>query len=191
MPVNIDSFILPDNIIKEMKTKIKETKKSKLEIGFALCKNQNSDIIVKGTECIGTKCSVKEGTCHHPDQAYIGNFHTHPRTHPTMSIYDMVSGCMTNIECIGSVPFNSISCFSRKTDKNQCNENIVPFKVIEDQLSERKENIGKALKSPISIAKTGIYRFLKDINQYETDVTIYHRNRARLLHENFNRINIR
>lgn len=196
MSKRVNSFILSDNIISNMKDKIKETKKSKTELGFALCidkndsKNKNdSDIITKGTECVGTKCSIKVGKCKE-DQIYIGNYHTHPRTHPTMSITDMVTGCSEKIECIGSVPFNSIRCFTRKTNESECMEEIGPFEAEEHRILEKGEEIRTILRSPKSIIKTGIPKILREISQYDTHIAKYHKNRFKLLYNNFNRIDI-
>ena len=196
MSKRVNSFILSDDIISNMKDKIKETKKSKTELGFALCidkndsKNKNdSDIIIKGTECIGTKCSIKVGKCKE-DQIYIGNYHTHPRAHPTMSITDMVTGCSEEIECIGSAPFNTIRCFTRKTDESQCIEEISPFEAEEHRILEKGGYIRSTLKSPKTIIRTNIIKLLKDISQYENDITKYHINRLKLLNKNFNRIDI-
>ena len=196
----VNSFILPDDIIKNMKDKIKETKKLKIELGFALCIDKDNQInqkdnsqiikdIKKGTDCVGTKCSIKVGKCEE-DQIYIGNYHTHPRSHPSMSITDMVTGCSEDIECIGSAPFNTIRCFTRKTSESQCIEEIGPFEAEEHRILEKGGNIRSILKSPKTIVKTDIIKLLKDISQYETDIAKYHKNRFKLLNENFNRTDI-
>lgn len=201
MSKQINSFILPDNIIKDMKDKIKETKKLKTELGFALCTdkdnqrdNQNYNpqtikTIKKGTECVGTKCSIKVGKCKE-EQKYIGNYHTHPRTHPTMSITDMVTGCSEEIECIGSAPFNTIRCFTRKTNEYDCIKDIGPFEVGEHIMLEKGNYIRSILRSPKVMIKTNIIKLMKDISQYDTDMTKYHKNRLKLLDKNFNRIDI-
>lgn len=201
MPKHVNSFILPDDIIKNMKDKIKETKKSKIELGFALCtdkdhqrdnqkdNSQTIKTIKKGTDCVGTTCSIKVGKCKE-DQIYIGNYHTHPISHPTMSITDMVTGCSEEIECIGSAPFNTIRCFTRKTDESQCVEEIGPFEEEEHRILEKCGYIRSTLKSPKIIIKTNIIKFLKDISQYENDIARYHKNRLELLNKNFNRIDI-
>lgn len=191
MSKQIDSFILPDNIIKYMKDKIKETKRIKTEVGFALCRNKDSSIIVKGTECIGTKCSIKIGQCLEKDQTYIGNYHTHPRTHPTMSITDMTTGCSEDIECIGSAPFNTIRCFIRKTEESQCFNEISSFEEAEHKLIEKGEELREILRSPMSIIRMGISKLLKDTYQYDTEVAKYHKNRVKLLNKNFNRTDIK
>ncbi len=199
----VNSFILPDNIIKDMKDKIKDTKKSKIEFGFALCTDINnqansqknnskiikkSKIIEKGTSCVGTSCSIKVGKCNE-HQKYIGNYHTHPRGFSTMSITDMVTGCSEDIECIGSASFNTIRCFTRKTNESQCIEEISPFEEEEHRILEKGHYIRSTIKSP-KILKTNIIKLLKDISQYDTDINKYHKNRFRLLTKNFNRIDI-
>lgn len=204
MSKQVNSFILSDDIISNMKDKIKETKKLKTELGFALCidkdnqKDNQKDnsqtiktikTIKKGTDCIGTKCSIKTGQCKE-DQKYIGNYHTHPRAHPTMSITDMVTGCSEKIECIGSVPFNSIRCFTRKTNESECMEEICPFEAEEHKILEKGEEIRTILRSPKSIIKTGIPKILREISQYDTHIAKYHKNRFKLLYNNFNRIDI-
>lgn len=197
MPKQINSFILPDNIISDMKDKIKETKKLNIELGFALCIDKESPkdnyqnnyrIIKKGTNCVGTKCSIKVGEC--KEDTYIGNYHTHPSTYPTMSIDDMVTGCSEDIECIGSAPFNTIRCFTRKTDESQCIEEIGPFEAEEHKIREKGGYIKSVLKSPKTIVKTNIIKLLIDISKYETDISKYHKNRLKLLNNNFNRIDI-
>lgn len=215
MSKQVNSFILPDNIIKDMKDKIKETKKLKLELGFALCinkddnqnivnkiiinknttnkivdnKNTTNKIITKGTECIGTKCSIKTGQCKE-NQTYLGNYHTHPRSYPTMSITDMVTACSEQIECIGSVPLNKIRCFTRKIDTQQCIEETKPFEAGEHEILEKRERINSILRNPKTIAKTNIIKLAKDILQYDKQVSIYNKNRYKLLNKNFNRIDI-
>lgn len=189
MPKQVNSFILPDNIIKKMKDKIKETKKIKKELGFSLCSDKSSNIITKGIECVGTKCAIKVGICP-KDQIYLGNYHTHPRSHATMSITDMTTGCDEEIECIGSVPFENIRCFVRKTDKTECFNKISPFEEDEHKIIERGEDLREKLRSPKAIIKTGIPTLIKSIYQYETDVAKYHASRVKLLKENFNRIDV-
>lgn len=197
MSKRINSFILSDNIISNMKDKIKETKKLKTELGFALCTDKdnsnnykgNSEIITKGIECVGTKCSIKVGKCKEY-QINIGNYHTHPRSHPTMSITDMVTGCSEKIECIGSVPLNSIRCFIRKTEESRCLDEISPFEEEEHKILEKGEEIRTILRSPKSIIKTGIPKILREISQYDTNIAKYHKNRFKLLYNNFNRIDI-
>lgn len=190
MSKQLNSFVLPDDIIRNMKDKIKETKKVKVELGFALCKDKDSNIIKKGTECTGTKCRIKVGKCLEEDQVHIGDYHTHPRAHSTMSISDMITGCSDDIECIGSVPFNNMKCFVRKTEKSQCFDEISPFEEEEYKLLEKGSELITSLKNPISIIRKGIPTFLRDAHQYDVQIAKYHQNRYKLLTKNFNRIDI-
>lgn len=187
MSKQINLFILPDDIIKDMRNKIKETRKIKVELGFSLCNSNN--IISKGSECTGTKCSIKTGICP-TNQEYIGNYHTHPAEAPTMSIIDMMTGCEEDIECIGSVPFNKIRCFTRKTNKSQCFNEISPFEDEERKILATHEEIRKELRSPVHIIKN-TPQFLKKVVQfYNSDIPKYHNNRLKLLRKNFNQVDI-
>lgn len=199
MSKQIGSFILPDNIISDMKNKIRETKKLKIELGFALCAgkgfnkdnkyNKHNETIVKGSECTGTKCSIKEGVCREGN-IQIGNYHTHPRADATMSITDMVTGCSENVQCIGSSRLNNITCFIRKTEESQCLKDTSPFEDEEHDILEKGSEIREILSSPKSIMKTGIYNTLKELRQYDDRVFRYNANRIKLLHRNFDRIGI-
>jgi hypothetical protein len=189
MPKQIGSFILPDSIMSSMKDKIKETKKLKIELGFALCTEKDSNIISKGTDCTGTRCSIKAGICREGN-TQIGNYHTHPRTDATMSITDMVTGCSENIQCIGSARLTNVVCFSRKTEESQCLKDTSSFEDEEHKILEKGSEIRDILDSPKSVMKTGIYNTLKELKQYDDRVFKYNTNRIKLLHRNFDRISI-
>lgn len=191
MPKQLNSFVLPDNVIKDMKGKIKETKKVRVELGFGLCKDKDSNVIKKGTECTGTKCRIKVGQCLGEGQASIGDYHTHPRAHATMSISDMVTGCLDDIECIGSAPFNNIKCFIRKTEKSQCSNEMSPFEEEEYRLLEKGSELITSLKNPISTIRKGVINFLREAHQYDVDIAKYHQNRYRLLTKNFDTVDIK
>lgn len=189
MPKQVNSFILPDNIITEMKDKIKETRKKKIELGFALCTGKDKNIIAKGTECVGTKCSVQLGRC--LNQIYTGSYHTHPRTPAIMSISDMIVGCSEEVTCIGSAPFGTIRCFVRKAHKPDCLNDTSPFEEDENNIVKTGEELRSTLRSPKSIMKIGIPKLLKDIYQYEKDVSAYHTDRAKLLNKHFKQVDIK
>ncbi len=189
MSKQLNSYVITDDIIRNMKDKIKETRKAKVELGFALCKDKDNNIIKKGTECIGTKCRIKVGYCPE-NQIYIGNYHTHPRSHATMSITDMVTGCSDDIECIGSVPFNNIKCFIRKTEESQCIDEISPFEETEHELIEKGDELITSLKNPISTIRKGVVKFLRDAHQYDVNAAKYNQNRYKLLTKNFDRVDI-
>ncbi len=181
-----------------MRDKIKETKKLKIEHGFALCVDKDSrtknDIISyhtisKGSECIGTSCSIKTGVCK-KDQIQIGNYHTHPITDPTMSIADMFVGCSENIQCIGSAKSNNIVCFSRKADESQCLKDTNSFRDEEHEILQKRLKIRHELDNPRTILKAGIFNTLKEWKQYDDKVFKYNVNRIKLLKKYFDRISI-
>lgn len=190
MSKQIGSFILPDNVILSMKNKIQDTKKLKTELGFALCTEENSNIIVKGPECTGTRCSIKATTCD-KRQTQVGDYHTHPRAAATMSITDMVTGCSEKMECTGSARFNDIVCFSRKTDEFQCLKDTTPFESEEHELLIKDSEIREILSSTKSIMKTGIYNTLKKLKQYDDRAFRHNANRIKLLNKHFDRIGIK
>lgn len=189
MSKQIGLFILPDNVISIMKNKIKDTRKLKTELGFALCTEENSNVVTKGPECTGTRCSLKTTTCN-KHQIQVGNYHTHPRAAATMSITDMVTGCSEKMECIGSVHFNDIICFSRKTEESSCLKDISPFEHEEHEILEKGSEIREILGSSKSIMNTGIYNTLKKLKQYDDSAFRYNANRIKLLHKHFDRIGI-
>lgn len=112
MVTMLNSFILPDDLVKKMKYKIEETKEKKIELGFGLCRIGRSNIIKHGGDCTGTECSLTE-----PREcrvgSYIGGYHTHPRTGTKPSIADLIIAYDEGIECIGSVIENDIKCAVR------------------------------------------------------------------------------
>lgn len=193
MSKQIGSFILPDNVVKNMKEKIQETKKLKIELGFALCtekdSNEDRNIVTKGSECAGTKCSIKAGVCKE-GHIQIGDYHTHPRAAATMSITDMVTGCSEKIECIGSARFDNIVCFSRKTEESQCLKDTSPFENEEHKILEQGSEIMEVIGNPKSIMKTGIYNTLKKLKQYDDRAFKHNANRVKLLNRHFDRISI-
>ena len=189
MSKQIGPLILPDSVIFGMRNKIKDTKKLKTELGFALCIEENSNIVTQGPECTGTRCSIKATSCD-KKQTQVGDYHTHPRAAATMSITDMVTGCSEKMECIGSARFNNIICFSRKTEESSCLKDISPFEYEEHKILEKDSEIREILSSPKSIMKTGIYNTLKKLKQYDDRVFKYNANRIKLLHKHFDRISI-
>jgi len=189
MSKQVNSFILPDDIISNMKNKIKDTKKLKIELGFALCTEKDSKVIIKGSECTGTRCSINAGICK-GNQIQIGDYHTHPGTVASMSITDMVTGCSVDMECIGSSRFNNIICYTRKTEESQCLKDISSFEDEEHKILKKDSEIREILSSPKSIIKTGIFNVLKEMKQYDDRVFKYNANRLKLLKNNFDRISI-
>ncbi len=113
MSVKLNSFILPDNIIKKMEEQIEKTRNTKIEQGFNLCEH-NGNIIEKD-ECTGDTCEIRiKSECSNQDiTPKVGDFHTHPRGGSKMSLADLKNACHHDLKCIGSID-NSIICFVKK-----------------------------------------------------------------------------
>ncbi len=188
----VNSLILPDDVIKEMNDKIRDTRKMKVELGFALCTIEGSNVITKGSECIGTSCptTLKVGKCK-SRQRYLGNYHTHPSGPASLSIADMATGCQEDIECVGAARFDRIRCFVRKTDTQKCYSDVSLFKEEEDNIKESRLRLLSVLRSPTQMIRMGIPQFIREFKMHDKDIEEYYRNRLRLLEKNFNRIDIK
>lgn len=114
MPARLNSFTLPDYIIKKMEDQIDKTRNTKIEHGFNLCKH--NDNIIDKDECTGDTCEIRIKTeCSNQDiTPKVGDYHTHPRGSPKMSLADIMTACHFDFKCIGSID-NSIKCFVRKS----------------------------------------------------------------------------
>ena len=113
MPKNLNSFILPDNVIEVMKQKLKKTEIIHKELGFNLCKIEGSNELKDDTHCIGTECSMPLAkTCKIGEK--IGTFHTHPKSDSEPSLQDLWGGYYRGVECIGGTKDKKIACYIRK-----------------------------------------------------------------------------
>lgn len=154
MPIKLNSFILPDNIIKKMEEQIDKTRNTKIEHGFNLCK-YNGNIIYKD-ECTGETCKIRiKRECSNQDiTPKVGDYHTHPRGSPKMSLADMKPACRFDFQCIGSID-NSIRCFLRKsvTFPEGCSievENVI----IETEEMSRETSMLKRERSMLDTLKS-------------------------------------
>ncbi len=127
MSIKLNSFILPDNVIKKMKDDIGHSRIKNIEIGFNLCtENSNNKFsnnkLHDESYCVGEECSVdipkgcKQGK-------HVGLFHTHPGTDSEPSIQDIANAYVIGINCIGSTKDNDIKCYIRK-DKDYHRESL-------------------------------------------------------------------
>ena len=114
MSIRLNSYTLPDNIIRKMEDQIDKTRNTKMEHGFNLCKYNGS--LIDKDECIGNTCEIKiESECSNQDVTpKVGDYHTHPRGSHNMSLEDMKTACHLDFKCIGSTD-NSIRCFIKKS----------------------------------------------------------------------------
>ncbi len=124
MSTKLNSFILPDILIKKMKDTVIHSRTKDIEIGFNLC-TENGNLHDENP-CEGIECAVdihkgcKKGE-------YVGLFHTHVSASSKPSIRDIVNTYQAGIGCIGSVEEKSIKCYIRKdkASKREGLENIV------------------------------------------------------------------
>ena len=123
MSTQLNSFILPDEIVKKMKDKIRESRLKMREEGFSLCRSQNNNILKIGNECEGTKCKIERPsqTCKEKEDEYKGLFHTHPSGNINPSIDDLYGMYRDGLGCIGSPKGDKIKCFIRKDPKIDIN----------------------------------------------------------------------
>ena len=192
MVTKLNGLILPNKVIDKMKNFVDTTKTTKVELGFSLCKEEDSDIIKDGSECTGTVCSVKiRPGCFTEKETYLGNFHTHPTAGPTMSSADMSTSCSTGISCVGSAKTNEIKCYLRETDPKSCSLEVEPLKRQRELLDARTETINELLKSSNVLIKPGLTQLIKTITQQQIEMREYDIRKKEILEKNFKEINVR
>ena len=116
MSIKLNSLTITDELIKKMKSKIKESEINHTEIGFSLCKERNKNILKIGNECKGTRCSIERPLqiCKEKKDEYQGFYHTHTLGTTKPSIADLYGMYIDGLGCIGSVKEDKIKCFVRK-----------------------------------------------------------------------------
>ena len=116
MPKNLNSFILPDNIIETMKKRLIKTGKIHRELGFNLCKVEDSNELRDDTHCIGSACEIALAKACKIGKK-VGSFHTHPKNgkgRADPSIGDLQNAYYFGINCIGGEEDNNVKCYVRK-----------------------------------------------------------------------------
>lgn len=111
MPTKLNSFILPDSVLQEMKRKVEYSRIKDIEIGFNLCVENGN--LHDENPCTGTACAVEipKGCI---IGRHVGIFHTHPSASSEPSIQDILNAYQMGMNCIGSVKEKSIKCYIRK-----------------------------------------------------------------------------
>lgn len=128
MPKNINSSIITDDMIETMKKKVEKTTIIRRELGFNLCKVEDSDVLQDDIHCIGSNCAIRLASDCKTGKK-IGSFHTHPRngdatSNPSLS--DLENAYLFGINCVGGVEDKKIRCYVRK-DKTV---NLKDFSII-------------------------------------------------------------
>jgi hypothetical protein len=146
----LNSFILPDEVAKEMIIKLREGQLKEIELGFSLCKAQNRDILKIGEHCTGGECSISTPSTCKGNDIYVGAYHTHHHESSRPSSQDIPVIYNRGFACIGGIESHKeeIKCYIRSTPKDI--EDIYRFKdrlaFIIDRTEKRKE-IDKFIKN--------------------------------------------
>lgn len=159
-PKYLNSFIIPDDIIKKMDETLKESRTKEIELGFSLCKRTDNNILKIGEQCVGGECSISlPEQCEEKDDIYVGTYHTHFNESSRPSSQDIPIIYKRGLACIGGIHENKIrneeiNCYTRNVPKDI--ESIYRFKdklvFIKDRIERRKE-IDKFVKDNFDIIK--------------------------------------
>lgn len=126
MSIKLNSYILSDELIDKMKDRLNETRKNGLELGFNICKT--NDTLISKDDCIGTTCQISiQKECSEQEKTpKVGDYHTHPHGPAFMSPTDTWKACGLDFRCVGSVNSGKINCFVRKknTSTEDCRNGI-------------------------------------------------------------------
>jgi hypothetical protein len=156
MSKKLNSYILPDDVIEEMKNKMREGFSDEIEFGFSLCRNQNSNILKIGEMCTGSSCSVTIPPKCKGNDIYAGAFHTHPYESSRPSSGDVPIFYESGLGCIGGIENNKeeINCYTRKSPKDIEVSFLFKNKLtfITDRIERRKE-IDNFVKKNFKITK--------------------------------------
>ncbi len=141
MPIKLNSYTLPDDVVEKMKIKIKETKEKKIELGFGLCRMKYVNTLKPGVECTGDECKIIQmPEC--PTGLYVGGYHTHPSGIAAPSIADLKNAYMNDVECVGAPEEDAIRCFVRLGHRKQEDEKYIisKFKDVEENYPKVVDN---------------------------------------------------
>lgn len=140
MTVKLNSLIVPDTVIKNMESKIRESQQKMTETGFSLCRGINKNIIKIGYECEGDECGIRRFPfCRESMDEYLGFYHTHPTRTTMPSFPDLIEMYQDGLGCIGSVKEDKIKCYVRKSPNI---DNIILQKIKHTQISVEKFQFG-------------------------------------------------
>ena len=166
MTIKINSFIIPNNTIKQMEYMLDKSLFTGKEHGFNLCLNKDK-IIKPGKFCEGSKCSmdISEFTCEE-NQKTIGIYHTHRNmSNPSMS--DLSTGYLVGMNCIGSP--REIKCFRRKKDFD--GKAFADIKIVQTKEEQTKLDHSRWKNKEISIIEySNIYsEYKKEVDRIIKD----------------------
>ena len=147
MSIKLNSFILPDNVIKKMKETLIDSQSKEAELALSLCKKLGSNILKVGEQCTGWECSVSlPEKCEEKDYVHILAYHTHFNESSRPSSQDLPIIYKRGLACIGGISENGtrkeeIKCYMLTKPRDI--EKMYSFKdklvFIRDRMERRKE----------------------------------------------------
>ena len=152
MAIKLNSFTLPDNVIRNMRDQLNKTIDKQEEYGLILCTEHDGNTIIDRQHCKGNECEIHISRKCGTKEKFIGSYHTHPYNPAIMSAGDMIRTCKDNVNCIGGAGDNRIRCFVRKKTQNHlrlsestsCSNKAKKYhEENEEHLSKRFEHIMK------------------------------------------------
>lgn len=133
---DINSYILPNDVLKEMDDLIKYTHDTGKEHGMSLCADKDNHRVSVGHKSVGTESGISiSERCRKKNEKYIGSFHTHPDdSEAAASAQDLFSSCLdiSNLDCVGKNKYGEIVCYEKKDKGSSCTDEVEPLKDIED-----------------------------------------------------------
>lgn len=120
MSKKLNSFILTEELAKEMKNKLREGFEKEIELEFSLCTSQNSNVLKVGEQCTGGECSISLPSKCEGNDTYAGTYHTHPHESSRPSSQDIPIIYNRGFGCIGGIEDDEeeIKCYIRNVSKD-------------------------------------------------------------------------
>jgi len=165
MPKKLNSLFLMNDTINLMKSLLENSRKTGKEHGFDLCVNPRDRILKGENPCSGNRCDVNLlGKCEQ-DEILVGIYHTHPYPFSSRpSMQDLDIGLKYDINCIGTVKENNITCYVKKDN--------IPFEEVkkirnkflilarkQEEGSLTKENVKEMFKLENTVRKKYFHKF--------------------------------
>ncbi len=136
----IDNYIFPPSTINKMKDSIRKTQETDKEHGFALCIDENTNIIYPSTEHVekgNSKRLTFVSDCERRNHKHAGTFHSHINTDSDKpSALDTYNNCqeINKVDCIGSPKDGKITCLTKLNPASSCQDKV-------DHLVEKEDNL--------------------------------------------------
>lgn len=147
--MKLNSFILPENVAKEMINKLREGFEKEIELGFSLCTSQKKNVLKVGETCTGGDCSISLPSKCKGNDIYAGAYHTHPHESSKPSSQDIPVIYNRGFACIGGIEDDKeeIKCYIRNVPIDIETIDIFKYKLVSIRdRTERRKEIDKFVK---------------------------------------------